>query len=153
MNSHLNSHRTTHIKPEMLSGVQTVNGSPHDKHNIRGIAHARTNRKEEIFIQRRLVQNFTYIMEWGQRTCTLTKRTRRWTYSALRHFFLSLVYFSWRSAQIKHFFLMTSHLFHANICIYWSWAKHTRGWTYSAFFFSYFLFVMAHGCSFLIANT
>ena len=26
----------------MLSGVQTGNGTPHDKHNIRGIAHART---------------------------------------------------------------------------------------------------------------
>ena len=38
-------------------------------------------------MQRRLVQNFTYIVERGQGTCTLTKRTRCWTYSALRHFF------------------------------------------------------------------
>ena len=37
-------------------------------------------------MQTRLVQNFTYIMELGQGTCTLTKRTRRWTCSALRHF-------------------------------------------------------------------
>ena len=28
MTSHLNSHRTTDIKPEMLSGVQTGNGNP-----------------------------------------------------------------------------------------------------------------------------
>ena len=41
---------------------------------IRGIGHARTNRKDDIFMQRRLVQNFT-------------KRTRHWTYSALRHFY------------------------------------------------------------------
>ena len=27
---------------------------PHDKYNIRGIAHARTNRKDDIFMQRRL---------------------------------------------------------------------------------------------------
>ena len=54
MTSHLDSHRTTDIKPEMLSGVQTVNGSPHDKYNIRGIAHGRTNRKDDIFMQRRL---------------------------------------------------------------------------------------------------
>ena len=40
MTSHLNSHRTTDIKPEMLSGVQTGNGTPHDKYNIHGIAHA-----------------------------------------------------------------------------------------------------------------
>ena len=80
--------KTTDIKPEMLSGVQTGNGTPHGIYNIRGIAHARSTRKYDILMQRRLVQNFAYIMEWGQWTCTLTKRTRRWTYSALRHFFL-----------------------------------------------------------------
>ena len=49
MTSHLNSHRTTDIKPEMLSGVQTRKGTPHDKYNIHGIVHARTNRKDDIF--------------------------------------------------------------------------------------------------------
>ena len=85
MTSHLNSHRTTDIKPEMLSGVQTGNGTPHDIYNIRGIAHARTNRKDDIFMQRRLVQNFTFILEWGQGTCLLTRHTRCWAYS--RYFF------------------------------------------------------------------
>ena len=47
-----------------------------------------TNRKNDIFMQRRLVQSFTYMREWGQQTCTLTKHTRRWTYSALRHFYI-----------------------------------------------------------------
>merc|ERR1712081_18849 len=32
-------------------------------------------------MQRRLVQNFTSILEWGQGTCSLTKHTRRWAYS------------------------------------------------------------------------
>merc|ERR1719320_1814959 len=32
-------------------------------------------------MQRRLVQNFTFILEWGQGTCSLTKHTRRWAYS------------------------------------------------------------------------
>ena len=68
MTSHLNSHRTTDIKPEMLSGVQTGNGTPHDKYNIRGIAHACTKRKDDIFMQRRLVQNLTFILKWGQGT-------------------------------------------------------------------------------------
>ena len=45
MTSHLNSHVTTDIKPEMLSGVQTGNGTPHDKYNIGGIAHARQKRR------------------------------------------------------------------------------------------------------------
>ena len=49
MTGHFNSHRTTDIKPEMLSGVQTGNGTPHDKYNIRGITYVRTNRKDNIF--------------------------------------------------------------------------------------------------------
>ena len=54
MTSHLDSQTTTDVKPEMIPGVQTGNGIPHDKYNICGIAHARTNRKDDIFIQRRL---------------------------------------------------------------------------------------------------
>ena len=55
MTSHINSHRTTDIKPEMLSGAQAGNGTPHDKFYVRCIAHARTNRKDYIFMQRGLV--------------------------------------------------------------------------------------------------
>ena len=81
MTSYLNSHGTTDIKPEMLTGVQTGNGTPHDKYNTRGIAHVRKNRKDDIFMQRRLVQSFTYILEWEWGTWKLTKHTRCWTYS------------------------------------------------------------------------
>ena len=90
MTSHLNSHRTTDIKPEMLSGVQTGNGTQHAIYNICGIAHARTNRKDDIFMQRRLVQNFTFVLEWGQGTCSLTKHSRHWAYS--RYFSLHAAY-------------------------------------------------------------
>merc|ERR1712115_317943 len=45
-------------------------------------------------MQRRLLQSFTYILEWGRGTCTLTKHTRRWTYPALRHFSRCNQYFS-----------------------------------------------------------
>ena len=58
MTSNLSSHRTTDIKQEMLSGVQTGSGTPHGRYNIRGIAHVRTNRKDDIFIQRQLGQIF-----------------------------------------------------------------------------------------------
>ena len=54
MTSHLDSHGTTDVKPEMLSGVRTVHSAPHDKYNICGIAHARTKRNDDIFMQRRL---------------------------------------------------------------------------------------------------
>ena len=36
MTSSLDSHGTTDIKPEMSSGVQTGNGTSHDKYNTRG---------------------------------------------------------------------------------------------------------------------
>ena len=86
MTSHPDSHMTTDVKPDMLSGVRTGNGILRDRYDIRGIAHAHTNRKDHIFMQRRLGQIFTYILKWGQGTCTLTKQTQRWTYSALRYF-------------------------------------------------------------------
>ena len=56
MTSHLDSHTTNDVKPEMLSGVQTGNRIPHDEYNVRGIAHARAYIKDDIFMQRRLVQ-------------------------------------------------------------------------------------------------
>ena len=96
MTSNLDSHMTTDIKPEMLSDVQTGNGTPHDKYEIRGIAHARTNREEDIFMQRRLMQNFTFILEWDQWTCSLTKHTWRWAYS--RYFSLHAAY-----SALRHF--------------------------------------------------
>ena len=54
MTSHRDSHTITDVKPEIIPGIQTGNGIPHDKYNIRGIAHARNNRKDDIFMQRRL---------------------------------------------------------------------------------------------------
>ena len=53
MTSYLYGHRATEIKPEMLSGVQSGNGTPHDKYDIRGIAHFHaktTNAKLYIYI-------------------------------------------------------------------------------------------------------
>ena len=85
MTSHLDNHTTTDVKPDMLSGVQTGNGIPHDRYKIRGIAHERTNRKDNIFLQRRRAKRLTDTLEWGKGTCTLPKHTRRWTYSALRY--------------------------------------------------------------------
>ena len=57
MPSHLDSNTTTDVKPEMLLGVKTSNGIPDDKYNVCGTAHVRTNRKANIFQQRRLVQS------------------------------------------------------------------------------------------------
>ena len=45
MTSHLDSHTTTDVQPEMLSGVQTGKGIPHVRYDIRGTAHAHTIRK------------------------------------------------------------------------------------------------------------
>ena len=71
MTSHLDSHTTTDVKLDMLSGVQTGKGILHVRYNIRGIVHARTNRKDYIFMQRRLGQIFTCVLESGQGTCKI----------------------------------------------------------------------------------
>ena len=50
MTSHLDSHTTTDDKPDILSDVKTGNGIPHDTYNVCGNAHARTGRKDNIFM-------------------------------------------------------------------------------------------------------
>ena len=81
MTSHLNSHGTNDIKPEMLSGVQTGNGIPHDKYNIRGIARVHKQKRRHFNAKTTSAKLYIYIRE-GQGTCSLTKHTWHWTYSA-----------------------------------------------------------------------
>ena len=76
MTSHLDSHTTTDVKPDMLSGDQTGNGIPHDRYNIRGIAHGRTNRKDDIFMQRRLGQILHVYWSGGKGLLKNQDRTR-----------------------------------------------------------------------------
>ena len=54
MTSYLDSQTTTDVKPEMITGVQTGNGIPHDKYTIHSNSNVRTNRKDDMFMQRRL---------------------------------------------------------------------------------------------------
>ena len=68
MTSHLDSHTINDVKPELVSGVQSGNRIPHDENNVRGIAHARAYIKDDIFMQRRLVQSFKCIRKWGHGT-------------------------------------------------------------------------------------
>ena len=69
-------HTTTDVKPDVLSGVQTGNGIPHDRYNIRGIAHVRTNRKDDIFMQRRLGQILHVYWSGGRGLVKNEDRTR-----------------------------------------------------------------------------
>ena len=71
MTIHLDCYATTDCKPEMLSGVETGNRIPHDEWNLRGIAHI--YRKDDIFMQRRLMQIFT-LKDFRN----AEDRTRRW---------------------------------------------------------------------------
>ena len=52
MTSHRDSYTLTDVKLEMIPGIKNGNGIPHDKYNIRGIAHVRSNRKDDIIMQR-----------------------------------------------------------------------------------------------------
>merc|ERR1719320_1646097 len=62
-------------------------------------------------MQRRLVQNFTFILEWGQGTCLLTKHTMRWAYSR---------YFSpaWCLFRFAAFFIYASAYFEIFIYLF-----------------------------------
>ena len=51
---HLDSHRTTDPKPEILSAVLTGNRISRDGRNVRGIMHVHVCKKDDIFRQRRL---------------------------------------------------------------------------------------------------
>ena len=64
MTSYLESHATTEVKPKMLSSVQNGNRIPHAEYNIRAIAHAHANRKDDIFMQQQLMQSFSNKLEW-----------------------------------------------------------------------------------------
>ena len=60
MTSHHDIYTTTDVKPEMIPGIQTGDGIPHDKCILRGIAHAHSNKKDDIFMQRRLYIDETH---------------------------------------------------------------------------------------------
>ena len=44
----------TDVKPEMISGVLSGNEIQYDKYDVHGIAHVRTDSKDNIFMQRQL---------------------------------------------------------------------------------------------------
>ena len=50
----------------MLSGAKPGNGILHDEYNVRGVAHVHTYRKDNIFMQRLLLQSVEYICRAGQ---------------------------------------------------------------------------------------
>ena len=68
MTFHLDSHTTTDGTPDMLSGILTGNRIQHEEFNIGGIAHVHAQGKEDVFMQKLLVQSFTCIREWGYGT-------------------------------------------------------------------------------------
>ena len=70
MTSHFDSHMTTDVKPDMLSGVQPGNGIPHHRYNIHGIYMCAQTEKTKFSCKD---------------DCTLMKHTRRWPYSASRY--------------------------------------------------------------------
>ena len=71
MTSHLNRHRTTDIKMEVLSGVQTGNGIQHVEDNIRGIAHVHAYRKDDIFV---CLVSFAIFLSWVRLVCLFEQR-------------------------------------------------------------------------------
>ena len=61
MTSHLKSHRTTDIKPELLSGVQYGNGTPHDIYNIRRCPCANKQKRQHFHAKTTSAKLYSYI--------------------------------------------------------------------------------------------
>ena len=61
MTSHLNSHGTTDIEPEMLSVVQTGNGTQHYKYYLRGIALTCTKERRHFHAKTTSAKLYIYI--------------------------------------------------------------------------------------------
>ena len=68
----------------MLSVVQTGNGTPHGKYKYtRHCSCAHKQKRRHFHAKTTSAKLYIYN---GVGTCTLTKPTRRWSNSALRHF-------------------------------------------------------------------
>ena len=77
MTSHRDIHTKIDVNLEVIPGIQTGNGIPHDKCNLRGIAQCPCTHKQKR-------RHFQFSCKDD---CILTKHTWRWTYPALRYFF------------------------------------------------------------------
>ena len=75
MTSNLDSHRTTDIKPEMLSGVQTGNGTPHVIKYTRHCPCAHIQKRRH-FHAKTTRANLYMSIGVGQGTCKNLDRTR-----------------------------------------------------------------------------
>ena len=86
MTSHRDIHTKIDVKPEVIPGIQTGNGIPHDKCNLRGIAHARTNKKDNIFIQRLYIDKAHMALDIFRFAVYLKKISLilRWKYVSLK---------------------------------------------------------------------
>ena len=101
--SNLNSYRTTDIKPEM---------ELHMMYKIYAVLPMRKQTEKTTFSCKDDQCNLTFILEWGQGTCSLTRHIRRWSYfryfplhaaySALQHFLTLNCSWITRACQYPH---------------------------------------------------
>ena len=96
MTSHLDSHTTTDVQPDLLSGVQTRNGIPHDRYNVRSIPMCTLTEKTTFSCKD---------------NCT-TKHTRHWTYSTLWYFYVEILDISSRSPFDANLYIMLFYKWH-----------------------------------------
>ena len=61
MTSHLDSHTTTDVRPEMLSGVRTRNGIPHDKYNTWHCPCVHKKKRQHFHTKATLAKLYIYI--------------------------------------------------------------------------------------------
>ena len=83
-------------------------------------------------------------LEWGQQTCTLTKHTRRWTYSALRHF--SVRFLCSKAGHASFVSRIMSMFWVLNFFLYRG--QHTRDWTFYSNLFNFCDFPFLYSITF-----
>ena len=102
MTSHLDSHGTTDLKPEKLSGV-IGNGMQHDDYNIHGIAHVHACRKKRHFHAKMTIAKLYIYMN----SCPKKFNSPR-TYLQQLHYPAFAAFFEWRLIFICNSDITTS---------------------------------------------
>ena len=141
MTSYLNSHRTTGIKPEMLSGVPTGNGTPRDKYDItRNCLCAHKQKRRHFHAKTTSAKLYVYIgvgsrdlfIDEAHTTLGIFPVISLYNaYSALRHF---IEYFPSKLCPFEYFSVKYSEILYLDcdarekrICLSLSGLSHPLG--------------------------
>ena len=92
----------------MLSGVQTADGIQLGEYSIHGIGHVHTYRKDDIFMQRGLLQSFTFIGIVANKKKIRSPLSKKNQQHFKRHALTGIAYSACTIPPLRNFFLTPS---------------------------------------------